>query len=134
MTKTDIAYYTKVESIAHKKGINADDFQTFILDLLLNIPKASVFLMDNAKIHHVNKLQTLWDIIKQSHRVDIRYFPPYSPFINPIGYIFHMFKQSVEQENSQDKESLKRSIDTFISTTNPQKATSCFMYVIKYYP
>ncbi len=66
--------------------------------------------------------------------VDIRYLPPYSPFINPIQYIFHMFKQSVEQENPQDKEALKRSIDTFIPTVNPQKATSCFMHVVKYYP
>ncbi len=78
--------------------------------------------MDNAKIHLANKLQALWNIIKQFHEVNVRYLPLYSLFINSIEYIFHMFKQSVRQENLQiDKEALKQNIETFILTVTSKK-------------
>lgn len=51
-------------------------------DLLPNLPKNSVVVMDNAAFHKRSDTQ---DLIRQSGHI-IEYLPPYSPDLNPIEH------------------------------------------------
>ena len=52
--------YHKLLNHTEKKGTNSDDFRSFILDLLAKIPRSSVLILDNVKIHHVDKVQVIF--------------------------------------------------------------------------
>ena len=45
-------HYRLVDSYEKKKGTNAEDFRSFLLDLMPKLPRESVIVLDNAKIHH----------------------------------------------------------------------------------
>ncbi|OQV11280.1 hypothetical protein CLAIMM_15140 [Cladophialophora immunda] len=49
----------------------------------------SVLLLDNASIHHGERIQTL----AAQHGVILTYLPPYSPHLNPIEMAFHELKE-----------------------------------------
>jgi len=69
-------------SLEKKKGTTAEDFRNFIIDLLPKIPRSSLIVLDNAKIHHAENIEGVWT--------------PYSPFLNPIEYAFSVIQSAVQ--------------------------------------
>jgi len=58
LAKTGIVHYRLIESLGdRKRGSNAEDFKLFLTDLFRKIPRNSVLILDNAKIHHVETLK-----------------------------------------------------------------------------
>jgi len=91
LTKTGIVHYRLVESLGdRKKGTNGEDFKLFLTDLFRKIPRNSVVILDNAKIHHAETLEGIWDLAKQAYGIDKLFLSPYSPFLNPIEYAFNV--------------------------------------------
>jgi len=67
-----------------KKGTNAEDFRNFLLDLFPKIPRGSVIILDNCKIHHADAVDVVWQMGKVTYDIDKLFLSPYSPFLNPI--------------------------------------------------
>lgn len=62
-------------------NINADIFHAWITqELLPNIPKNAVIVLDNAAFHKRNDILTA--VEQQGHTLE--FLPPYSPDLNPI--------------------------------------------------
>jgi len=58
------------------------------------ITESTLFILDNADIHHKNKNQVSHWLQNLGHYV--LFLPPYSPEFNPIEHIFHFWKSNVE--------------------------------------
>ena len=62
-------------------SIKRDDFETFLLDHLLpRLPRESVLVLDNARIHHGGNLAALVEVAGSK----LLHLPPYSPDFSPI--------------------------------------------------
>jgi len=71
---------------------NGESFEQFVQqELLPQLPKGSVLVMDNARIHH---RQTLHEIVAAAG-CRILYLPPYSPDFNPIELLWSWLKDHV---------------------------------------
>lgn len=95
-TKTVIAAITSNE-LLHKECIigscNALTFLNFIKQL--NLPRHSVIIMDNARIHHSKMIKEYCN----ENDYDILFSPPYSPWFNPIEFCFSIVKRHYYQHN-----------------------------------
>ncbi|TBT96776.1 DDE-like endonuclease [Hamiltosporidium tvaerminnensis] len=67
----------------HERAVNGEDFRLFIKEINESCQRqgnlTSIFVMDNARIHHYRGLNDDQEIA--SYR--IKHLPPYSPFLNP---------------------------------------------------
>ena len=96
----------QVNSLGDKKrGVNADDIQKFIISLTqkIPIPRDSVLILDNEKIHHAESLTPLWNMLKTTFGIEVFYLPPYSPFLNPIEFAFNDLKMAVKSEQFRNR-------------------------------
>jgi len=135
LTRVGIIHYRFVESLGEKKrGSNAEDFKLFLTDLFRKIPRNSVVILDNCKIHHSEILEGLWDLAKQGYGIDHLYLPPYSPFLNPIEYAWNFLQTEVAKEEWFNRGDLIQTIKIKIETAiTPEKAESFFNQSAKYY-
>jgi transposase len=81
-----------------KQGsITADDFISWIWQYVLpqTFP-GQVIVMDNASIHHDDRLQE----IVTPYGVSIEYLPPYSPDFNPIEQSFNELKSFIKRQQA----------------------------------
>jgi len=54
---TGIVDYHAFNSLGDKKrGVNAEDFRFFLLELSSKVQHNSIFILDNCKIHHSGKI------------------------------------------------------------------------------
>ena len=133
LSREGLIHYRIVQSLRERRGTTAEDFRSFLLDLLGKIPSGSIIVMDNAKIHHAEILQTLLELIRNAHKSEIVFLPPYSPFLNPIEYAFNDLKQSLKPLAIKNKGELIESIKEKIPLINNEKAKGYFQQVSKYY-
>jgi len=83
MDKNGILFYKFITSTESKAGVNADDFRLFLVSLSKHLPQNGVIILDNASIHHEAEVNDYYEELrKSSHKVDTRFLPPYSPFLN----------------------------------------------------
>ncbi len=76
--------------------INSDTFFAWVTqDLLPNLPKNSVIVMDNATFH---KRQDIQQAIWAAGHI-LEYLPPYSPDLNPIEHKWAQAKALRKQQN-----------------------------------
>jgi len=75
-----------------KRGVNAKDFENFLISFAPKAPHGSLLILDNAKIHHTERLDKVWKMLKDTYNIDHVFLLPYSPFINPIEYTFNDLK------------------------------------------
>jgi len=82
--------------------VNGTKFEEFIEFSLLPVlnpfnwsNKHSVVVMDNASIHHIDKIH---DLIETRANAKLIYLPPYSPDLNPVEEVFSQVK-SIMKEN-----------------------------------
>ncbi len=64
-------------------GVDADDFQLFLLGLRLHLPKAAVILLDNASIHKAASVDSTF-ALPQADGFEIL-SSPQLPFSQPQG-------------------------------------------------
>jgi transposase len=130
-----IVHHTLINSLGdRKRGVNAEDFRSFILDLAPKIARNSVLILDNAKIHHAETLQPLWQMLRQTYGIEHIFLPPYSPFLNPIEYAFDFIKTLVKSSEFYNRGELTRVILQKIQAITPEKAEGFFMKSQQYYP
>lgn len=67
--------------------------QWFSEQLLPNIPKGSVIVMDNASFHRKKKLFA----ISEEQGYQIIFLPPYSPELNPIEHLWSNIKRKLQK-------------------------------------
>ncbi|KII74693.1 hypothetical protein RF11_11391 [Thelohanellus kitauei] len=78
-------------------AINGNIFTNFLENqIFTSIGRSSVIIMDNARIHKVREIQTLFS----RHKVRHEYLPPYSPPLNPIDEYFSRFKNRIRRQRS----------------------------------
>ena len=83
--------------------MNGKRFTRFVRDVLLphlnpfnGINPRSVVIMDNASIHHVEKVT---DLIENQAGAKLCFLPPYSPDLNPAEGVFSQVKSVMKQNN-----------------------------------
>lgn len=118
----------------HKRGVNADDFKLFLTELAPKIPRGSVLIIDNARIHHAETLGTVFSLLHSSLGIDVVYLPPYSPFLNPIEYAFNDLKAQVKQCEFYNRGELVRAINQKIPNITPEKAERFYHKALQYWP
>ncbi len=92
-------------------SIVLEDFIEQLLPLCGKWPQpTSVILMDNASIHHTER------ITQMCHDVGVKlvYLPPYSPDLNPIEEFFAELKAFIERNWHVYKEHPKQSFGNFL--------------------
>lgn len=72
-------------------NIRADDFETFVADLLKHFPAGIILVIDRWMVHRsgVRKLKARF-----GRRVVVEWLPPYSPELNPVEQIWNHSKYS----------------------------------------
>ena len=77
------------------KGPHVYYFLKRVLELVEYSPKASdlkdVLIFDNARAHHIKPLK----VLLREKKVDLYYCPPYSPFFNPVEFLFSKVKREL---------------------------------------
>jgi len=123
------AHYQLFNSAGEKKrGVNANDFQLFVLSLAPKVPHNSVLILDNCRIHHAESLNETWKMLKLTYGIEHIFLPPYSPFLNPIEYSFNVLKENVKSQPFYNRGELisviERAISTSITSENTKKMVS----------
>lgn len=115
-------------------GVNARDFRSFLDDLGPLLPTRSVIVLDNARIHHAELLRdTTWPVLKTAYGIDKVYLPAYSPFLNPIEYVFNTVKKRLEAKRLTSFDEMKRQVDSEFRAISSETATKTFAHCLKYY-
>lgn len=70
-------------------NICADDFVTFVAQLLLHFPKGIILVVDRWMVHRsgVRQLRQRF-----GRRVDVEWLPPYAPELNPVEQVWNHSK------------------------------------------
>lgn len=110
LSNEGMIHWKLVDSSEKHRETTADDFRLFLVDLLPKIPRNLLLIIDNARIHHANSLENIWEMAKGTFGVEYQYLPPYSPFLNPIEYAFFKIKTYVKGSEFYDQEQLKKKI------------------------
>jgi transposase len=92
---TGIGMHKFVDSCPKKPGVRSEDFIIYLNELCVQLPDKVVIIFDNAKIHHTEEVNRFLDTLKKGRGIQVLYLPPYSPFLNPIEYVFAKIKQVV---------------------------------------
>ena len=121
-----------------KKGVDAEDYQTFLLALAAKLSEQGVkdclFVMDNAKIHHAKMHEnSTWQLLKNNYGIDHMYLPPYSPFLNPIELVFHTMKVNLAQQDL-DRTSLKDKVEKEFTNITCEQTEGYFQHCKEFYP
>jgi transposase len=65
-----------------------------------------VIVLDNFRAHHANKTREYAEL----NRIDLVFFPPYSPDLNPIEFIWKSIKRIISRTFIRDLGHLKQII------------------------
>jgi transposase len=123
-----------VNSLGDKKrGVNAEDFRSFLLDLAPKV-RNGVIILDNAKIHHADILTSTWAMLQATYGISHLFLSPYSPFLNPIEYAFNMLKNDVRESHFRNRGELIESIKECIPHITPTQAHGFFKKAVEYHP
>lgn len=81
-------------------GVQFSEFvRSSLLPILMpfnSINPRSVVIMDNASIHHVQKVS---DLVERQAGAKLHYLPPYSPDLNPAEGVFSQIKYIMKQNH-----------------------------------
>ena len=84
--------------------------------------------MDNARIHHYKRLQTLLE----SECIRVMYLPPYLPFFNIIENCFSKWKKHVLRGNANNELELKKLIIGGFSIITEDDCDGYFRNMLRY--
>ena len=73
---------------------NAKSFKRFLLKVLRRFRGRKVIMfLDNVKYHHAKCLQPF--LLKNAHRIELIFLPPYSPDFNPMERIWWFMRKKI---------------------------------------
>lgn len=101
----------------------------FLLEAGPKLPRGSVIILDNARIHHSEKLQSVWAMLKATFGVDHAFLPPYSPFLNAAEYFFCKVKGIVKRERWADIDQLEQKIRGAINSVTTMDTNNFYQKV-----
>lgn len=142
LSSTKVEYVTYVVATVNRRaqegagqgGVNADDFRSFMLGLAPLLPPRSVIVLDNARIHHAELLQeTLWPVLRATYGIGKIFLPAYSPFLNPIEYVFNTVKKRLENRQMLTFADMKAEVGNEFAAISPEVAANTFAHCQKYY-
>jgi len=74
LTNQGLVHHSLLSNDSKQRGTKAKDFKNFFFDLLRKIPKNSVLILDNAKIHHAEELKSAYATAKEQFGYEIFIF------------------------------------------------------------
>lgn len=72
-------------------NIHADDFESFVAELLLHFPKGVILVIDRWMVHRSGARRLKERFGK---RIDVEWLPAYAPELNPVEQIWNYSKYS----------------------------------------
>jgi transposase len=109
--------------------MNTDAFEAYLEKCLLpELPKNSVLIMDNFRVHHVEKIKNLIE----SRGVRIIYLPPYSPQLSPIEKAWFIVKNYLRKKSPRLYDALVTDFQKSLDLVTPEIAKSLFSYIGAY--
>ncbi len=121
-----IAYGSFVHHKVLNHAANTEEFLTFINELLANLPEPGyTIVMDNVRFHHSQVVKQA--IQNAGHTV--KYLPPYSPYFNPIEYLFSEWKNFVRMANPSNEEQLIAAVRSVDERIPPEHIRNYFNHV-----
>jgi len=118
-----------------KRGVKAEDFRSFLLDLAPKCQRNCVLVLDNCKIHHAAILKATYEMLKATYGIDHLFLPPYSPFLNPIELSFNTIKAKVASCDMFNRGDLIRVLESAIaSEVTAEHCVRWFKHAAKFYP
>ena len=87
-----------------------------------------MFILDNARIHHYRGLNQ----IVQQLGLDLRYLPPYSPFLNPIENVFSVWKNLVLRRQCLNENELRSAISETFSEITYKHCDAFYRKILRY--
>ena len=104
---------------------NMEFFDLFIEEAVLPLlPRDSVLVMDNARIHKSEHLQT---VVKKA-QCSLLFLPPYSPDFSPIEPVWSWLKQFVRGRKPADDHAREDAIIDAQKALPPQAALGWFKH------
>lgn len=116
------------------KGTNAKHFKDFLSELIDMIPRHSLVILDNCKIHRAELLDNLYNQAREFRDILFLFLSPYSPFFNPIEYAFNKLKTLVAGDTFKNRGELKQSILRQLPNIDADDAEGFYRQSAKYYP
>ena len=111
---------------------NANSFASFLQLLIEKVDAMQIgkciFIMDNATIHRHAGVR---DVVEPT-RHEIKYLPPYSPFLNPIEECFSKWKGFVKALNVWNEEELLEAISHGFESVAQENCEGWFRNMISY--
>ncbi len=105
---------------------NTNNFLVFLNKLFERLPEPGyTLIMDNVKFHHSPAVQEA----VQNAGHTIKFLPAYSPFFNPIEFLFSQWKKFVIAANPRIEEQLLGAIATVNQRINANHINNYFSHV-----
>ena len=128
MNRTGILHY-----ISRNRAINQEVFVDFIRQLKENLNGDNIghpplLIMDNVAFHKCTAVREA--IIEEG--CEVKYLPPYSPFLNPIENLFSKWKTIVKRANPQNEGELMTAIQQGASLITSQDCDGYFCNMYRY--
>ncbi len=131
LSRSSLIFHKLVASQGEsKRGVTADDFRLFLLDLRPHLPEGTVILLDNASIHTATSVQSTFTLL-QKDGFEVLFLPPYS--LNPIKYAFSKIKGLVHQATFHNREELCQMIVDSLSSISASDSRGWFTHMICFY-
>ena len=110
--------------LVHPESVDKAAFKTFLAQLLPQLDKDSILVMDNWRVHHGHDVEAL----VESHACSIRYLPAYSPDFNPIELLFSKIKAFIKKLRPQNTPDLIQAFVEAIDTLSLDDVKNAFAH------
>lgn len=108
-----LAHHGMIATFRKEGSIKRVDLETFLeQDLLPQLDKGSVLVLDNARSHHGGKILEL----VEGAGCCVLYLPPYSPDFNPIELAWGWMKRFVRRLAPRDAQARLAAIELAIAS------------------
>ena len=118
---------------AFQGSVKAKDFGSFLITLIQNTPEISnnlaktVFVFDNARIHHAKLLKPLLS------KLTILYNALYSPFLNPIEEVFGIWKHYYRKNYCTGSIDVIKNIALAAKKVSKEKVGNFISHITKFF-
>ena len=104
-------------------GTNAKKFKTFLArQVLPNIRKNQILLMDNARIHHSKLINAYFKKKKQGTIFTV----PYTPELNPVGNVFSVIKRRIRHSQPKNSYQMCKTLKTLLKRNTLNRSYSLY--------
>lgn len=105
----------------YQGAVTAQRFIGFMLEL----PKETTLVLDNAKIHHATNVLKALDLptvpdMANFQDITMKYLPAYAPQLNPVELCFNIIKTFVKRERPRTALQLHASVEAAVLTLTPE--------------